>query len=43
MDRVDTLLSFNPQDVNGTTTKLDITKTISSQKRIGYYNIKGIS
>ena len=42
MDRVDTLLSFNPQDVNGTTTKLDITKTISSQKRIGYYNIKGI-
>jgi hypothetical protein len=42
MDRVDTLLSFNPQDVNGTTTKLDITKTIASQKKIGYYNIKGI-
>ncbi len=42
MDRADTLLTFNPQDVNGTTAKLDITKTISSQKRIGYYTIKGI-
>ena len=42
MDRADTLLTFNPQDVNGTTTKLDITKTIAAQKRIGYYNIKGI-
>ena len=42
MDRADTLLTFNPQDVNGNTAKLDITKTISSQKRIGYYTIKGI-
>ena len=42
MDRADTLLTFNPQDVNGTTAKLDITKTIASQKRVGYYTIKGI-
>jgi len=42
MDRADTLLTFNPQDVNATTTKLNITKTISSQKHIGYYTIKGI-
>ena len=42
IDRADTLLTFNPQDVNATTTKLNITKTISSQKHIGYYTIKGI-
>ena len=42
MDRADTLLTFNPQDVNATTTKLNITKTIASQKHIGYYTIKGI-
>lgn len=42
MERVDTLLTFNPQDVNATTSKLDITKTVASQRRIGYYTIKGI-
>jgi hypothetical protein len=42
MDRADTLLTFNPQDVNGTTAKLDITKTVASQKHVGYYTIKGI-
>ena len=42
MDRIDTLLTFNPQDVNATTSKLDITKTVASQRRIGYYTIKGI-
>jgi hypothetical protein len=42
MDRVDTLLTFNPQDVNATTSKLDITKTVASQRRIAYYTIKGI-
>ena len=42
MDRVDTLLTFNPQEVNATTSKLDITKTVASQRRIGYYTIKGI-
>jgi hypothetical protein len=44
MERVDTVLSFNAQEVNGNNTKLDITKTIPVTKpRIGYYNIKGIS
>lgn len=44
MDRVDTLLTFNPQEVSNNTVKLDITKTITVPKqRIGYYNIKGIT
>ena len=44
MERADTVLSFNAQEVNGNNTKLDITKTIPVTKpRIGYYNIKGIS
>jgi hypothetical protein len=43
MERVDTLLTFSPQDVNATTSKLDITKTVASQRRIGYYTIKGIT
>ena len=42
LDRADTLLTFTPQDVNATTTKLDITKNIPSPKRTGYYSIKGI-
>lgn len=41
---IDTILTFNPQDISGNATKLDITKTISVPKqRIGYYNIKGIT
>jgi hypothetical protein len=44
MERIDTVLSFNAQEVNETTTKLDITKTIAVTKpRIGYYYIKGIT
>ena len=44
MDRVDTVLTFNPQEVNSNSTKLDITKTIPiTKQRIGYYNIKGIT
>jgi len=40
----DTILTFNPQDISGNVTKLDITKTISVPKqRIGYYNIKDIT
>jgi len=41
---IDTILTFNPQDISGNVTKLDITKTISVPKqRIGYYNIKDIT
>jgi len=43
MERIDTLLTFSPQDINATTSKLDITKTVASQRRIGYYTIKGIT
>ena len=43
MEMVDTLLTFSPQDIDATTSKLDITKTVASQRRIGYYTIKGIS
>lgn len=44
MDRIDTALNFNVQELNGNNTKLDITKTIPiSKPRIGYYNIKGIT
>jgi len=44
MDLVDTTLSFNPSELNGNSTKFDITKTIPvTKQRIGYYNIKGIS
>jgi len=42
MDKIDTLLTFSPQEINTTTSKLDITKTVASQRHVGYYTIKGI-
>ncbi len=42
MERIDTLLTFSPQEMNATTSKLNITKTVPSQRRIGYYTIKGL-
>ncbi len=40
--RVDTALTFNPQEIDANNTKLVITKNIPSPKRIGYYAIRNI-
>ncbi len=40
---IDTILTFNVQEINSTTNKLEITKTIPSPKKVGYYSLKNVS